>query len=171
MISRYFIPDVFFENIYEITPEFLKKAGIKALVLDIDNTLVTYDDPKPTEPVLNWFRQMKEAGISMALVSNNNHKRVALFNEDLGFFARGFGNKPSRKYVRRAMVHMGVTADETALIGDQILTDILAAKRAKLKKALLVRPINDKKGIFTKAKRIIEKPFMRKYEKLNGGKK
>ena len=48
-----FMPDRVYNNIYEITPKALTSQGIRALILDIDNTLVTYDDPKPTERVAN----------------------------------------------------------------------------------------------------------------------
>lgn len=170
MQKKYLIPDVFYNDIYEVTPEFLTKAGVRALVLDIDNTLVTYDDPEPTESVLAWFKGMQGAGISIAFVSNNKHPRVNKFNEKLGFFARGKGGKPFAKHVRRAMAHMGVTPGETALIGDQLLTDILAARTAKLNKALLVKPIKDKTDAFTRFKRWLEKPFIKKYYKLQGTK-
>ncbi|MBR5515764.1 MAG: YqeG family HAD IIIA-type phosphatase, partial [Clostridia bacterium] len=171
MLSKYFVPDVFFDNIYQITPQYLKNEGIEALILDIDNTLVTYSDPKPTKSLLDWFEKMKEAGISIALVSNNHKKRVRIFNEELGFFAAGMGNKPFCKHIRRAMAHMNATPDKTALVGDQILTDILAGKRAKLRRAYLVRPINDKTGLFTRTKRAIEKPYIKKYENIQKGEK
>ena len=50
LTDRYFMPDRCFDDIYMITPEFLLAEGIRAVLLDIDNTLVTYDDPEPTEP-------------------------------------------------------------------------------------------------------------------------
>ena len=71
-----FLPTGIYETIYKITPEFLRKEGITALILDIDNTLVTYDDPTPTEPVTAWLGAMHEAGISTAFVSNNHEPRV-----------------------------------------------------------------------------------------------
>ena len=73
------LPDRIFDDIYKITPDFLAKEGIRALILDIDNTLVTYDDPKPTASVREWLDSMKRAGIEAAFVSNNNADRVALF--------------------------------------------------------------------------------------------
>lgn len=170
MLGKYLIPDVFYDDIYQITPEYLKKEGIKALVLDIDNTLVTYDDPEPTESVLKWFKTMEDAGISIAFVSNNKPPRVERFNSKLGYFAQAKGGKPFGKHIRRAMAHMGVTKEETALVGDQLLTDIMAGKCAKLNKSLLVLPIKDKTTPFFRFKRWLEKPYIRKYKKLHGGK-
>jgi len=171
MLKKYLIPDVFYDNIYQITPEYLLGEGVKALVLDIDNTLVTYDDPEPTESVLEWLRSMEEAGISIAFVSNNKPPRVERFNSKLGYFARAKGGKPFTKNIKRAMVHMGVTRNETALIGDQLLTDVLAARSAKLRRAFLVKPIKDKTDAFTRSKRMLEKPFIKKYYKMQDGEK
>ena len=126
MLGKYLIPDRIFKNIYEITPEYLAGSGVRALVLDIDNTLVTYDDPEPTKSVLEWFDGMKQAGISVAFVSNNEHERVERFNSSLGFYAHGKSATPFGKYIRRAMAHMGSDEGSTALIGDQLLTDVAA---------------------------------------------
>ena len=64
-------PKSFFSSIYEITTEFIREKGIKAIVSDIDNTLVTYDDPVPTEKLMAWFKGLERAGIKLAFISNN----------------------------------------------------------------------------------------------------
>ncbi|MBQ7161266.1 MAG: YqeG family HAD IIIA-type phosphatase [Clostridia bacterium] len=167
MLKKYLIPDRIFKDIYEITPEFLTSQGVRALVLDIDNTLVTYDDPEPTPPVLEWFRAMNAAGVSISFVSNNEHERVERFNRDLGFYAHGKSAKPFGKYIRRAMAHMGSDESSTALIGDQLLTDIAAGKKAGLRLSLLVPPIKDKTTLFFRSKRKLELPYIAKYYKLH----
>ncbi len=166
MFNKYLIPDRIFKDIYEITPDYLTSQGIRALVLDIDNTLVTYDDPEPTPPVLAWFGAMKEAGIALSFVSNNERERVERFNRPLGFYAHGKSGKPFGKYIRRAMEHMASDPASTALIGDQLLTDVAAGKKAGLKLSLLVPPIKDKTTLFFRAKRKLEMPYIRKYYKL-----
>ncbi len=166
MLDRYFIPDKFVDDIYKITPEELSSNGIRGLVLDIDNTLVTYDDEGPTPSVLEWFRTMEEAGIKISFVSNNNHQRVAGFNRELGYFAQGKSAKPFGKHIRRAMAHMGTDKSTTALIGDQVFTDIMAGKCAGLR-SYLVLPIKDKLTPFFRFKRMCEKPFLRKYKRLH----
>lgn len=171
MLGKYLIPDMFFDDIYQITPEYLTSLGIKGLILDIDNTLVTYDDPIPTPKVSQWFENMRKSGISIAFVSNNNHERVKIFNESLGYFGTGKSGKPFGRNIRRAMAHMGTNEKNTALIGDQLFTDIMAGKCAKLAKSFLVLPIKDKLTPFFRFKRMLEKPYIRKYKKLNGDKK
>ena len=95
LTDRYFMPDRCFDDIYMITPEFLLAEGIRAVLLDIDNTLVTYDDPEPTEPVIKWLNSLAENGISAAFISNNHRERVERFNSSLGYFASWDSKKPS----------------------------------------------------------------------------
>ncbi len=161
------LPTHIYKDIYEITPKALREAGVAALILDIDNTLVTYDDPKPTESVGAWLDAMHDAGIQTAFVSNNETPRVETFCEGLECYFHAKAGKPSRKYLREAMAHMGTTVTNTACVGDQLFTDVWAGKRAGMR-AFLVPPIKDKRTLFFRAKRLLEKPFLRLYYKRKG---
>ncbi len=165
-IDRYFMPDMYLDDIYGITPEMLTERGIKAVLLDIDNTLVTYDDPVPTESVLSWLDDLKKAGISAAFISNNHQDRVELFNSELKLFATWDSGKPSVKFHRAAMEYMESDKNNTAVIGDQIFTDVWSAKRLGLY-AILVKPIKDKTTLFNRSKRALEKPILRRYIKMH----
>ena len=167
LTDRYFMPDLYLNDIYEITPEMLVERGIKAVLLDIDNTLVTYDDPIPTESVLDWLSALKEAGISAAFISNNHQDRVELFNSELKLFATWDSGKPSVKCHRKAMEYLGTDITSTATVGDQIFTDVWSAKRLNLY-AILVKPIKDKTTLFNRSKRALEKPILRRYRKKHG---
>lgn len=160
-----FIPTKIYDDIYKITPDALTAVGVRGLILDIDNTLVTYDDLKPTESVLAWLNSMHEAGIQTAFVSNNNHERVSCFCEDFACYYHGDSGKPSTKYLYEAMKYMGTTSSDTVAVGDQIFTDVYAAKRAGMR-AFLVPPIKDVPTLFFKFKRLLEKPFLRKYRRM-----
>ena len=159
-----FMPDWVYNDIYEITPEVLTSQGIRALILDIDNTLVTYDDPKPTERVANWLEAMKYAGIAVAFVSNNHAPRVSVFCDGLGYYSHADAKKPSRRYLYEAMSHMNSDTTNTASIGDQVFTDIWAAKRCGMR-AFLVSPIKDKKTPFFRFKRLLERPVLYEYRR------
>ena len=87
-------PDYYFETYAGASVEFLKNAGIRALVLDIDNTLEPYENAEPGEDVRAWFSALSEAGISAAFVSNNGKERVERFNKDLGKIAYYKAKKP-----------------------------------------------------------------------------
>ena len=159
-----FIPDYMFADIYKITPEFIKSLGVRALVLDIDNTLVTYAVAEPTPEVIAWVRGMQESGLSLSIASNNHGPRVEKFNEKLGLYIMCESGKPSRKAVRNACAHFGVQPQEVAVIGDQIFTDVLCASRAGAV-AILVTPIPYNENLFFRFKRVCEKPFIRAYRK------
>ena len=162
MIKKYFYPDYYLNDIYEITPQLLRDHNIKGLICDIDNTLEPYENPLPSERLLAWITEMTESGISIAFVSNNNHERVKLFNRDLGFYAVGKSGKPFGKHLIEAMKHMRTEITSTAMIGDQVFTDIFAGKRLKLF-SILVKPINDKRTLFFRIKRYFERIILKGY--------
>lgn len=159
-----FMPDYRFKTFDEATPEFLLDIGIKGVVLDIDNTLEPYEHPIPSEKVKNWLKSLSDVGISAAFVSNNNKERVEMFNRELGLPAFYKAGKPFKKNVLKAMQKIGSSKENTLLMGDQVFTDVWAARNSGIK-AALVPPINDKKDIFTKFKRLLERPILKKYEK------
>ncbi len=166
LFEKYLIPDMMPGHFYDVTPEIVKSYGAKALICDIDNTLVTYDDPEPTEQVLEWIRNMNENGITVSFVSNNDWDRVKLFNKNLGFVAYAKSGKPGIKNLKAAVADLGIDKSEAVLLGDQLLTDCAAAKRFGIK-AIIVPPIKDKTTLFFKTKRLIEVPYVKKFRKMN----
>ena len=158
-------PDYIFEKFTDITPEFLQSLGIKALVIDIDNTLAPYEQDLPDEKTIAWFKALDSAGIKSALISNNKSERVELYNSLLGLPAYPDSKKPSTKIILKALEQMGVSTDEAAGLGDQLLTDALAVHKLDMI-SLIVPPIKDKKTLFFRFKRLLEKPFIKRYYKL-----
>jgi HAD superfamily phosphatase (TIGR01668 family) len=150
------MPDLYLDDIYCISSELLTSKGIKAVLLDIDNTLVTYDDPLPTESVLNWLTSLSEAGISAAFISNNHRDRVELFNSNLKLFATWDSKKPSGKCYRAAMKHLGTDTSNTAVIGDQVFTDVIAGNRAGVR-TFMVEKLHKKEIWYVLLKRPFEK--------------
>ena len=161
-----FLPDFIFEKFDDVTPEFLGAQNIEFLLIDIDNTLAPYEEPLPNERVKSWFRSLEENGIKSVLVSNNHGDRVELFNRELGLLAFADCKKPSPRRLRRYADAIGAVNERTAALGDQIFTDVWGAKKMGAR-AILVPPIRDKKTLFFRAKRLLEKPFIKKYKKLN----
>lgn len=164
-----FVPDYCFDTFDLASAEFLASIGVKGIVLDVDNTLEPYENPKPTQKVLDWFDSLREVGIKAAIVSNNNGQRISLFNSELRLPAYSKAGKPGKKNVLRAIADMGIQPDEAILMGDQVFTDVWAAHNAGIR-AILVPPIKDKRDILTKFKRLLEKPVLKKYRKMRGDK-
>ncbi len=161
------LPDYMFAHFYDITPEFLHSIGVRALLCDIDNTLAPYEEPDPNDRIRAWVKLLSDAGISIALVSNNHPPRVERFNAPLGLPAYPDSGKPKKKTLVRAMREMGVSPSETAMLGDQLLTDCYAGKHIGLP-ALIVPPIKDKTNLFFRFKRLCERPSIRKYARQKG---
>ena len=158
------VPDYYFKTFDMASAEFLVSIGVKGILLDVDNTLEPYENPLPTEKVLLWFESLKSAGICAAIVSNNDKERIELFNRDLKLPAYFKSKKPFKSRLLKAMSDIGTTPENTIFMGDQVFTDVWAARNAKIR-AILVPPIKDKTDFFTKFKRLLEKPILKKYRK------
>ena len=165
-MSFTFVPEYYFETFDKASADFLSEIGVKGIVLDVDNTLEPYENPTPGEHVVAWLESLKAKGISAAIVSNNGGERINLFNKELGLPAYYKAKKPFKKNVLNAMADMGTDKSNTILMGDQVFTDVWAAHNTGIR-AILLPPIKDKTDVFTRFKRLLEKPILKKYRKLN----
>ena len=128
-------------DIYEITGVALERRGIKLLLADLDNTLVPYGVPLPDERLKAWRDELRAHGVTLFILSNNRHEsRPRTFAQGLDVPYIGHAGKPKTPSFYRAMEQMGVTREQTAIVGDQIFTDTLGANNAGVT-PLLVRPI------------------------------
>ena len=162
MRLSHLIPDVMLNSYTDVTPTFLQSLGVRALLVDIDNTLAPYEQPEPDEVHLAWFAALAAADIRVALISNNDRRRVERFNRTIGVPAFWKSGKPFGRTIRRVMKAWSVTPRETAMLGDQLLTDAYAGKHLGLY-TIIVPPIRDKRTLFVRAKRALERPFLRAY--------
>lgn len=129
------------KSIYDIAPDALARRGIKLLLADLDNTLVPYGVPEPTQAVRDWEASLRQAGVTLFILSNNrNPQRPGIFSRSLGVPFIGHAGKPKSPSFFKAMEQMGCTQAETAIVGDQIFTDILGGNNAGVT-TLLVEPI------------------------------
>ena len=164
MIERFF-PDEEFKRVEDINIEFLMKENIKGLILDIDNTISEWK-MEPTEDVMAWLDMMKENGIKLCLASNNRRARADYMSSLLGINAVHNSLKPSRRAFIAAMRLMGTNPSETAVVGDQVFTDIYGGNRLNLY-TIFITPINVRDGWFVKFKRPLEKWVLKSFrEKL-----
>ena len=159
------VPDYIFESFDKITPDFLKSHGIRCILCDIDNTLVTYDDAEPTERVRTWLSLLGENGITVIFLSNNNRERVEAFTKSIDNPWYAPASKPLVKTAKKALFEHGFTQNETAVLGDQVFTDVWTGNFLGVKLTLLVPPIKDKTTLFFKSKRFLEKPFLARYRR------
>lgn len=156
------IPDEIRPDIYSIDYDILRANKIEGLIFDIDNTLVAYHIEKADDKLINFLKELQSVGFKICFISNNNAKRVDLFNEDFNFYTCAKAKKPSSKAIYRALGSLNLSTKKVALIGDQLFTDVLAAKRLNIL-SILVDPIEPSESIFFKMKRIGERPFKSVY--------
>ena len=157
-----FCPTLRARDVAEITPAFLEERGIRALVLDLDNTLVPWHGREVAPSVSQWIESMHAAGISLCIVSNTHRPgRLKELAATLGVQYVPSGGKPRRRGFHRAMEAMGVTADATAVVGDQVLTDIWGGNRCGLL-TILVDPLSPVEFVGTRVvSRRVERLLLR----------
>ena len=165
----YLSPDFYFKRYCDVTADFLKKNGIKFLLLDVDNTLAPYEQAEPNDENLAWLDSLTKNGIAYAFISNNSSdKRIMTFNAKIGAPAFAKSGKPfAKRNIDKALLALGGQIEDAAFMGDQIFTDVCAGKFNGMK-AILVPPIKDKKNLFFRFKRALEKPILNYYFKKNG---
>ncbi len=135
------IPDIILKSIYELKPEKLTEMGIKLLLMDLDNTLDKYHAQYPTVRLRNWIDGMKKSGIEPFIYSNSHGDRAERFARSLSIEYINKAGKPRTKKLFALMKKKSVAPESTAIIGDQIYTDILCGKRAGIK-TIAIRPID-----------------------------
>ncbi|MFS0780834.1 YqeG family HAD IIIA-type phosphatase [Bacillus sp. 1P06AnD] len=159
-----FLPSEHVKSIFDITPEALKAKGIKAIITDLDNTLVEWDRPAATPKLIEWFDNMREQGILVTIVSNNNEQRVGSFSDPLKIPFIFRARKPMGKAFRKAIKQMGTEKSETVVIGDQLLTDIFGGNRNGFH-TILVVPVAQSDGFFTRFNRRVERRILASFKK------
>jgi HAD superfamily phosphatase (TIGR01668 family) len=165
-----FYPDLKVNRVFDIDLKNLKRNNIKGLILDIDNTLVPEHVEEADENAVLWIEEVKKAGFKTCIVSNASQKRVVKFNEKLKVYAIHRASKPGNKSFLKACRFMDIKPEETAVIGDQVFTDIYGGNKVNMF-TILVKPLHEKEFIFVRLKRLVERFVLAKYEKSLAKKK
>ena len=151
-------PTYYTDSTYSIDFESMYKRGFRALLFDIDNTLVGHNAPQDDRS-LELLDRLKSIGFKCGVVSNNKYERVSSFAEPAGMYFAYKAGKPLGRGYRQVMDEMGVEASEVLCLGDQLFTDVWGANRAGFVN-ILVKPLGRDIGLHIYLKRIIEKPIM-----------
>lgn len=154
MLERFY-PDMFVNSIYDINDSILNQNHIKGVILDIDNTLVKSSDKTASADVIQWINNLKNQGFKVSIVSNARKKRVETFNAELGLISVYKALKPRKTGFLKAIELMGIKPEQTAIIGDQIFTDIYGGKKINAF-TILVKPIAFREFFLIKFKRLAE---------------
>lgn len=157
-------PNVYFTKVEDITIEFLIKNKIKALILDVDNTLIDYNKNLSDE-IIEWSRQIQGQGIKMYILSNTNKtEKVEKVAKKLEIPYESFAKKPSKKGFLKIRNILNIKEENIAVVGDQIFTDVIGGNRCKMF-TILVDPVDKKDYWYTAWKRPLENVFKKKLKK------
>ncbi|BBH21347.1 hypothetical protein Back11_26920 [Paenibacillus baekrokdamisoli] len=159
------LPQMRVNTIYNIDLHTLKEQGMKGIITDLDNTLVGAKEALATPELVKWLDDVRDLGFKVVIVSNNNRTRVSKFAEPLGIPFVHAARKPANKAFNKALALLGLPAEQTAVIGDQMMTDVLGGRRMGLF-TILVRPISPgDEGVMTRVNRLIEKVALSRLRK------
>lgn len=148
-------PNAYLNKVQDITIEFLMKNNIKALILDVDNTLIDYYKNLSDE-VIQWANEMKGQGIKLYILSNTNKKeKVEMVAKKLEIPYKSFAKKPSRKGFKKIQNELNFESKNIGVVGDQIFTDVIGGNRSKMF-TILVDPVTPKDYWYTAWKRPLE---------------
>lgn len=161
---KFLCPDMYSESVFALTPEELKKKGIKGIICDLDNTLVKWDEPDPGADAVEWLQMMKEHGFKICIVSNTLTERASRISKILSVPAISGAIKPSRRAFIKALGCLGTEPHNTAVIGDQVFTDVLGGNRAGMY-TILVVPMSRNEFFMTRLVRIVERYVLRCLQK------
>ena len=163
-------PTVALDKVTDITPELLHDMKIDAILLDVDNTLAPPSDKTPYEGVQQWIDEIKAAGFSVVICSNNFNKRIRPFSDSVGLDCVAMSLKPFPFGFNRAKKKLCEKPKSVVVIGDQIYTDILGANAAGMK-SILLNPQSAEKSLSIRVRRKMEKKIRRNLKILERGEK
>ncbi len=163
-LFRLFEPARIYQSIDRIDFKLLYAEGKRLVLLDIDNTLVPHGSERADDFAQTIVARIRSAGLIPYIVSNAKPSRARKFADSLEVPFVGLAGKPSPHGLLKACRETGCAADQTVMIGDQLFTDILAARRAKVT-AILVLPLDRREAWNVALKRIPEAPFLARFRR------
>ena len=152
---KLFTPNYYIHRYTALRPAFLKEQGIQLLICDIDNTLVPHDVAVPDDEAIAFLKSIQDAGIQIVFISNNVEERFATFAKGLNIPFYPFAMKPLPKTYRKMLKDFHVKRDVVAVLGDQLMTDILGANVMRFY-TILTAQVVERDLSFTKVNRVFE---------------
>lgn len=161
------IPDYYYKTIEDIPYTTFYDMGIRLILTDLDNTLISYKEEEPTEALFKWKEKILSMGFEIIIVSNSRKNRVEHFAKMLDLPFVKFAKKPTKFGLKKALkLAKGKYRNKEIMeIGDQIMTDVFASRRMNIL-TVLVKAIDHKTEILpTRINRKLEEHFLKKIKK------
>jgi len=164
-MKHYFFPDELANSAYDIDYKLLYEKGYRAVIYDIDNTLVMHGAPA-NDKAVRLFEELREIGFDTILISNNKEKRVKSFADAVRSKYIFKANKPSKRGYIEGMNKMNSNKENTIFVGDQLFTDVFGARRVGIY-SFLVKPIDKHEEIQIVLKRYLERVVLFFYKRYS----
>jgi len=161
-----FIPTFHAKSIYDIDIGFYASQGIRNLLIDLDNTLGSYRDLHPSREAVALIRRFIDHGYNVIIISNNKGPRVTTYADNLGVRFLASAGKPFKKKLSKLIHDAKLKKAETILIGDQLLTDTIVAKRLGIR-IILTEKIVPEDQWTTRFNRLLDRPIRAYLRKNN----
>jgi len=157
-------PKVQARSVLELDLSELQGAGIRGIIFDLDNTLVEWKQETINPEVVNLVSRFKEAGFQLCILSNALENRVESVAKilELPYVSRAV--KPCKSPFKKALELLGTTPEETAVVGDQLFTDILGGNRMELY-TIWTPPLSETEFVSTKVIRKLEQLVIKRFRK------
>lgn len=149
-------PDAYFRSVLDIDASRLVAQGVRAVFLDLDNTILPRGLHVVSVSIAAWVRGLKDAGLKVCILSNSHKPKVAEVARQLELPAIQGAKKPLGRGFAEALELCGVTPGQAVIVGDQTYTDILGAHRAGMR-GILVRPLSDNDLWHTRLLRVVDR--------------
>lgn len=150
-------PDFCFTNAAEIPISFISALGVRAVVIDIDNTITRWESKQVGEAETRWLQELRRAGYALRYLSNGLAHKVAAVVESTGIsHAATHWPKPLMPAFRDTLADLQLPAEQVLMVGDSVMTDIASANRLGLW-TVLVEPMGQIDFAGTKLYRLLEK--------------
>jgi uncharacterized protein len=133
-------PDRFAPRLHDVSHEELEAAGIRGLIVDLDNTLLGFRQTELAQEHLDWVERARERGFRIVMLSNNLSERVYSLAAQLNVACFPNALKPLPFGFLRAKRCLQLRRHEIAVVGDQLFTDVLGGKLCGLY-TILTEPI------------------------------
>lgn len=156
-----YVPDIYQKDIYSIDYEILMSRGIKCLIFDLDNTLVTILETVPREETKELFKKLKKMGFKIYIASNSIKARVKPFHEELKVDYICSVKKPNPEKIAELVNSLKYGIDEIAMIGDSMIDDVVCGNTIGVT-TILLDQISKKEFPLARIRRIKEKKIQKK---------
>ncbi|TVY12199.1 YqeG family HAD IIIA-type phosphatase [Candidatus Phytoplasma pini] len=164
-----YLPKFYFNSIFQIPYDFFFQKGIKAILLDLDNTLLKYNENQINPKIKKILYKIKKKFFLVIISNASKGKLKKILYPDFDYiYLKFYQKKPCVKGFLKALDLFNVSYDQAIMIGDQLTTDIQGANKINII-SVLIKPLDpSKESFWTKLNRFfIEKPFIKKIKKID----